>query len=253
MSKTGEPISTPSQPFPTHVAIIMDGNGRWARKRGLPREEGHRKGVDNVKRIVECARDLDLRYLTLYAFSVENWNRPKTEVNALMHLLESFLKSQARDLVEKQIRFRVLGRIDEMPKRVARLLNETIEQTREFSKWTLSLALNYGSRTEVLDAVQAYTRAVQNGKEDPGQLDWARFSRYLYSSGMPDPDLVIRTSGEHRVSNFLLLQSAYAEYVFSPDYWPDFGPEAFRSAIEAYCHRERRFGLTGDQIQSHSS
>ncbi|MEX0325920.1 MAG: polyprenyl diphosphate synthase, partial [Puniceicoccaceae bacterium] len=198
--------------LPRHVAIIMDGNGRWARQRGLPREEGHRQGVENVKRIVECAREMDLRYLTLYAFSVENWNRPKLEVKALMRLLESFLKSQAKDLVEKEIRFRVAGRLDEMPPKVARLLRETIEKTAGFEKWTLTLALTYGSRTEALDAVSAYSKAVLNGDEDPDQLDWDTFRNYLYTTEMPDPDLVIRTSGEHRVSNFLLLQSAYAEY-----------------------------------------
>lgn len=242
----------PSQdkPLPRHVAVIMDGNGRWAKERGLPREEGHRQGVENVKKIVECARDMDLRYLTLYAFSVENWKRPRHEVNALMRLLESFLKSQAKDLVDKQIRFRVIGRLEDMPKRVAKLLSKTIEETKVFDQWTLTLALNYGSRTELLDAVRAYSLAVQAGKEDPQSLDWDRLRSYLYTAGMPDPDLVIRTSGEHRVSNFLLMQSAYAEYYFASEYWPDFGPASFRKAIEAYCLRERRFGLTGDQIQS---
>jgi undecaprenyl diphosphate synthase len=241
------------KPMPEHVAIIMDGNGRWARARGLPREEGHRQGVENVKKIVECARELDLRYLTLYAFSVENWNRPKHEVSALMRLLESFLKSQAKDLINKQIRFRVIGRLDDMPKRVARLLAKTIEETKDFSNWTLSLALNYGSRTEILDAVKQYTKAVQAGTEDPATLDWERLQSYLYTGHTPDPDLVIRTSGEHRISNFLLLQSAYAEYYFADEFWPDFGPESFRKAIEAYRQRERRFGRTGEQIQSPSS
>jgi undecaprenyl diphosphate synthase len=235
--------------MPRHVAIIMDGNGRWARARNLPREEGHRQGVENVKRIVSCAKEIDLRYLTLYAFSVENWKRPKSEVGALMRLLEQFLKSQARDLKEKEIRLQVVGRLDELPKRVARLLEKTIEETAGFSNWTLSLALNYGSRTEILDAIKAYGKAVQAGGEDPDALDWPVLQKYLYTGAMPDPDLVIRTSGEHRISNFLLLQSAYAEYFFAQEYWPDFGPEAFRAAIEAYRRRERRFGLTGEQIQ----
>jgi undecaprenyl diphosphate synthase len=237
------------KPMPRHVAIIMDGNGRWARARNLPREEGHRQGVENVKRIVSCAKEIDLRYLTLYAFSVENWKRPKTEVGALMRLLEQFLKSQARDLKEKEIRLQVVGRLNELPKRVARLLEKTIEETAGFSNWTLSLALNYGSRTEILDAIKAYGKAVQAGGEDPDALDWPVLQKYLYTGAMPDPDLVIRTSGEHRISNFLLLQSAYAEYFFAKEYWPDFGPEAFRAAIEAYRRRERRFGLTGEQIQ----
>ncbi len=238
--------------IPRHVAIIMDGNGRWARLRGMPREEGHRQGVENVKRIVECAKELDINYLTLYAFSVENWNRPRIEINALMRLLESFLKSQKRDLLEKQIRFRVAGRLDEMPKRVARLLHETIEETREFDRWNLTLALNYGSRTEILDAVRRYSESVREGREDPDQLDWTRFSRYLYTADLPDPDLVIRTSGEHRVSNFLLMQSAYAEYYFASEFWPDFGPDCFRRAIEAYAGRERRFGRTGEQLKNKS-
>lgn len=231
-----------------HVAIIMDGNGRWAKARGLRREDGHRHGVDNVKRIVEAARDLDLRYLTLYAFSVENWQRPAHEVNALMHLLEHFLQSQADQLVEKQIRFKVIGRLDEMPSKVAKLLRRTMDATAGFHRWTLALALNYGSRTEILDAMQHYARAVQQGREDPTHLNWATLSRYLYTAELPDPDLVIRTSGEQRVSNFLLLQSAYAEYIFVDEYWPDFGPEAFKAAIAAYYRRERRFGRTGEQL-----
>jgi undecaprenyl diphosphate synthase len=240
----------PSQrKLPEHVAIIMDGNGRWARERGKPREEGHRQGVENVKRIVEFAKEIDLHYLTLYAFSVENWNRPKLEVNALMRLLESFLKSQKKELIEKQICFRVVGRLDEMPKRVGKLLKETIEATASFSEWNLTLALNYGSRTEILDAVKAYSDAATNGREDPENLDWDIFRNYLYSGSMPDPDLVIRTSGEHRISNFLLMQSAYAEYFFADEYWPDFGPEVFRKALDCYMRRERRFGLTGEQIK----
>jgi len=215
----------------------------------MPREEGHRQGVENVKRIVECARELDIHYLTLYAFSVENWNRPRIEVNALMRLLENFLKSQQKELIEKEIRFRVAGRIEEMPKRVGRLLKDTIETTAHFTRWNLTLALNYGSRTEVLDAVRHYLDQVRAGRENPSELDWDRFSRYLYTSGLPDPDLVIRTSGEHRISNFLLMQSAYAEYYFAPEFWPDFGPECFRRAVEAYAGRERRFGLTGEQLK----
>lgn len=249
MSPSKSQSPTELKPMPRHVAIIMDGNGRWAKARGLPREEGHRQGVENVKRIVQCAREVDLRYLTLYAFSVENWKRPKSEVNALMRLLDSFLKSQMKDLIEKQIRLRIVGRLDDMPKRVARRLRETIERTREFENWTLCLALNYGSRTEILDAIQSYAKAVQDGREDPDALDWSILQNYLYTGSMPDPDLVIRTSGEQRISNFLLLQSAYAEYYFSDAYWPDFGPDAFREAIDAYRRRERRFGLTGEQLK----
>lgn len=235
---------------PNHIAIIMDGNGRWARSRGLPREEGHRKGVDNVKRIVEAAKEFDIRYLTLYAFSVENWKRPKPEVNALMGLLENFLNSQSKSLIEKEICFRVVGRLHDMPKQIARQLEQTIEETSKFKNWTLTLALNYGSRTEIIDAVKAYAKQAILNNEDPDKLDWEQFRPYLYTDSLPDPDLVIRTSGEHRLSNFLLLQSAYAEYYFANEFWPDFGPEAFRKAIETYQSRERRFGLTGEQVQS---
>ncbi len=241
--------STDFADFPRHVAIIMDGNGRWAKERGMPREEGHRQGVENVKRVVECARDMDLEYLTLYAFSVENWNRPKLEVNALMRLLESFLKSQTKDLMEKEIRFRVAGRLEELPKRVRKRLEDTIVKTAGFSRWNLTLALNYGSRTELLDAVKNYSKAVVAGEQDPENLDWNILSQFLYTHDIPDPDLVIRTSGEFRISNFLLLQSAYAEYFFAEENWPDFGPDAFKAAIHSYMKRERRFGMTSDQVK----
>lgn len=245
--------STQERTAPAHVAIIMDGNGRWAKFRGLPREEGHRQGVENVKKIVEAARDLNLRYLTLYAFSVENWKRPKFEINALMRLLDQFLKEQAKELVEKEIKFRVIGRFHELPENVVKRLRETIEATRHFSRWNLTLALNYGSRTEMLDAVRNYTEAVQSGQEQAENLNWENLARYFYDPTLPDPDLVIRTSGEHRISNFLLMQSAYSEYFFAPEYWPDFGPEAFQKAILDYSRRERRFGKTGDQIHTTTS
>ncbi len=233
----------------SHVAVIMDGNGRWAGARGLPRNEGHRQGVENVKSIIKAAKEADLSCLTLFAFSAENWNRPRTEVSALMRLLEHYLKEQAKVLREQKIRLRVLGRTHELPSRVAKLLRRTEEATADYTERTLALALNYGSRTEVVDAMKAYAEAVARGEADPASLDWAEASRYLYSAGLPDPDLVIRTSGEHRVSNFLLLQSAYAEYYFSPKYWPDFGPEDFYAALMDYARRERRFGKTGEQIR----
>lgn len=231
----------------------MDGNGRWAKARGLPRNEGHREGVRNVERIVKAARDADLRYLTLYAFSVENWNRPRLEVEGLMRLLESFLKRQRTQLVEQGIRFRVLGRLEGLPPRVTKLLRQTIEETAGYERWTLSLCLNYGARTELLDAMQNWGKAVQRGEETPGDLDWTKLASYLYTRDMPDPDLVIRTSGEHRVSNFLLLQSAYAEYYFSPRYWPEFDADCFQEALASYGRRQRRFGLTGEQVNAGSA
>jgi len=250
MTEKPDFVRTNPQSLPAHVAIIMDGNGRWARSRGLPREEGHRQGVENVRRIMAKARELEVKYLTLFAFSVENWHRPKSEVGALMRLLESFLKARARELMEKGIRLRVLGRLEEMPPRIARLVEKVVADTASFDQWHLSLALNYGSRTELIDAVKACAEAVRMGTEDPDTLTFDSFRKYLYTSDLPDPDMVIRTSGEHRVSNFLLLQSAYAEYYFAEDYWPDFGPEAFETALRAYSRRERRFGLTAEQIQS---
>lgn len=243
-----EPV-IPKMPDPRHVAIIMDGNGRWAQQQGLSRNEGHRAGVENVKRIVECARDQDLRYLTLYAFSVENWNRPRPEVEGLMRLLHRFLKEQSREFIDKGIRLKVLGRIEDLPSKVRKLLEEVVDATGRFDQWTLCLALNYGSRTEIVDAVKAYTRAIKSGSEKVEQLDWDGFSKYLHTADIPDPDLVIRTSGEFRVSNFLLLQSAYAEYYFAKEFWPDFGPDNFRAAIEAYRKRERRFGKIHEQLQ----
>lgn len=237
---------------PQHVAIIMDGNGRWACQRGLPRIEGHRKGVDNVRDVAETARDLGIRYLTLYAFSVENWKRPATEIDALMDLLYFFLRRHLKDMLKNKIRFRVIGRKDELPTRVRKPLDEAIRKTAEFTEHNLTLALNYGARTEMIDAFKGYAAAVQAGETDPSRLDWQEVSRYLYTSDIPDPDLVIRTSGESRISNFLLMQSAYAEFFFSTVYWPDFKRPQFIEAIEAYKRRERRFGKTGEQLHTDS-
>jgi len=232
-----------------HVAIIMDGNGRWARQRGLPRIEGHRRGVDNVREIMKAARDANLEHLTLFAFSVENWQRPADEIESLMDLLEMFLKRNLKDLLKHEIRLNVIGRPEELPERVQAPLREALEKTRQFNDRQLNVALNYGSRTEVLDAVRAYAEAVAEGREDPRRLDWPHFERYLYTHGIPDPDLLIRTSGESRVSNFLLMQCAYSELYFSPVFWPEFGREHFLQAIDSYRQRERRFGKTGEQLQ----
>jgi len=244
-------VSSENQPAgPAHVAIIMDGNGRWAQARGLRREEGHRQGVEQVTKIVRAAKTHDLRHLTLYAFSVENWKRPRLEVEALMRLLEHFLREQEAELMRQQIRLRVLGRVDELPNRIAKKLRAVEAKTADFAQWSLNLALNYGSRTELLDAVNAYAEAHRAGTA-PGPLqEWSDFSRYLYTHDIPDPDLVIRTSGEQRVSNFLLLQSAYAEYVFSPKCWPEFEPTDFAAALAEYQGRERRYGATSAQLAS---
>jgi undecaprenyl diphosphate synthase len=232
------------------VAIIMDGNGRWARKRALPRLAGHRAGVKNVQRILPCAREFSLTHLTLYAFSCENWNRPPEEVNALMNLLEDYLDSQAETLHKNRIRLRTIGQTQELPEKVAHKLQSTIEATAHYESWTLVLALNYGSRREITEGVKRYCHAVEEGREDLGKLDYQGFAKYLDTADIPDPDLIIRTSGETRLSNFLLLQSAYAELYFSKASWPDFDPGEFRAALEDYARRERRYGKTGDQIRS---
>ena len=234
---------------PEHVAIIMDGNGRWAVNRGLPRIEGHRRGVQNVRGIVECAGNIGIRYLTLYAFSVENWQRPSSEINALMLLLERFLNRELATLQKNRVRLRTIGRTDRLPQKVRLALDEVIQKTSQFSGQTLVLALNYGARDEVIDAVKSYAAAVREGKAEVDKLDWPAFSRYLSTAGLPDPDLIIRTSGENRLSNFLLLQSAYAEMFFTPILWPDFGPDDFRAAVDFYWNRERRFGKTGAQVR----
>ena len=227
----------------------MDGNGRWAKQRGLPRIEGHRRGVDTVRRIVEAASLTGVRYLTLYAFSVENWKRPAAEVNALMLLLQRFLRSEVDELVEKRVRLHTIGRTDELPAAVRKELDRALQATAQFTEHHLVLALNYGSRTEIADAAAAYAREVAAGREDPAQCSYEKLARHLYTAAIPDPDLVIRTSGESRISNFLLLQGAYAELIFTPVLWPDFSPDDFRSALTEFAGRERRFGATGEQLK----
>ncbi|MBI5690811.1 MAG: isoprenyl transferase [Verrucomicrobia bacterium] len=242
-------MSAPAAQAPAHVAIIMDGNGRWATQRGLPRIEGHRRGVETVRTTTFAARDLGVRMLTLYAFSIENWKRPEEEVGALMGLLELYLKKELDTFVRDRVRLRTIGRTEELPAGVQRVLRTTIEETKGFTDYTLVLALNYGSRTEVVDAARAYAAAVASGREKLNDGSWATFSRYLYTSDMPEPDLVIRTSGETRISNFLLLQAAYAEFVFTPVLWPDFTKSDLAAAIADFNRRERRFGRTSAQLK----
>jgi undecaprenyl diphosphate synthase len=241
-------MAEPSGNVPQHVAIIMDGNGRWAKQRGLPRVEGHRRGVETVRTVTFAARDLGVRMLTLYAFSIENWKRPQEEVGALMGLLEFYLKKELATFVRDRVRFRTIGRTDELPVGVQKLLRQTTEETKHFADYTLVLALNYGARTEIVDAARAYAAAVAAGKEKLNDGSWATFSRYLYTADMPEPDLVIRTSGETRISNFLLMQAAYAEFVFTPVLWPDFTKADLEAAIADFNRRERRFGLTSEQV-----
>lgn len=234
---------------PAHVAIIMDGNGRWAKQRGLPRIEGHRRGVETVRTVIDAAKELGISHLTLYAFSVENWKRPQDEVGALMSLLEYFLKRETATLVKNQIRLVAIGRTQDLPEIVRRQLEAAIAATSHFSEHTLALALNYGSRTEVVDAARAYAAAVASGEIQSDDCSWESFARHLYTADLPDPDLVIRTSGEFRVSNFLLLQAAYSEFVFTPVLWPDFSKADLLAALDTYSKRERRFGQTSEQLK----
>ena len=240
--------STPSS-IPNHVAIIMDGNGRWAKQHGLPRIEGHRRGVDTVRTIIKAGRELGIPYITLYAFSVENWKRPKEEVGALMHLLEFFLKKELSNLIKDKVRILTIGRIQDMPVGVRKQLDKAVEATSKFTKQTVVLALNYGARTEMIDAARAYATSIAAGKAKLNDTSWETFSRYLYTVDIPDPALVIRTSGEMRISNFLLLQAAYAEFVFTPVLWPDFSKNDLAAAVATYAKRERRFGQTSDQLK----
>lgn len=224
----------------------MDGNGRWAKEKGLPRLKGHEEGVQNARRIVSIAQKFGIKYLTLYTFSTENWQRPKQEVAALLNLLKLFLKKYAKELVEKEVRVHVIGKYKEMPKSIASAFDKLIEDTAHFQDYNLVLAINYSSRAEIVEAVKQVIQSGENGEGN--ELDWEKLSKHLYTKDIPDPDLIIRTSGEHRLSNFLLLQGAYSEIYFSSAYWPDFDEAHFNEAIEYYKTRERRFGKTSDQL-----
>jgi len=228
--------------LPKHVAIIMDGNGRWAEKHAFPRVRGHRKGAESVRTIVTLCRKLGIGYLTLYAFSEENWKRPPHEVNALMKLLGSFLKRELKEMKENGIRLNVIGRPEKLPATTRKVLQDTIRATSHGSKMVLTLALSYGGRQEILDAVRTLARKVKTGGMDPADISEDQFSGSLYTSGMPDPDLLIRTSGEYRISNFLLWQISYSEIYITPTLWPDFGEADFLKALSEYQKRDRRFG-----------
>lgn len=248
MSESRSAVSN-TLPPPAHVAIIMDGNGRWARRRGLPRLEGHRRGADAVRAAINGAKAQGIRYLTLYAFSSENWKRPDDEVGGLMNLLEYFLKRETKDLVKNRIRLRTIGRTDALPPAVREQLSAAIAATAQFTEHTLVLALNYGSRSEVTDAVRRLAADAVAGRLAPESIAWENIAAQLDTADIPDPDLVIRTSGETRISNFLLLQAAYAEFIFTPVLWPDFREADLAAAITEYHRRERRFGCTGEQVK----
>lgn len=234
--------------LPKHIAIIMDGNGRWARKRSLPRTEGHRVGIDNIRDIIRAAQDIGLKYITFFAFSTENWKRPKQEVSMLMVSLERFLKKELQDLHERNIRFRAIGRDDPVPKNLQRDLREAEELTRNNTGLTVVLAFNYGSRPEIVDATRKIAQAVMKGDINLAEIDEHLFSKFLYTLDIPDPELLIRTSGEQRISNFLLWQLSYAELYFTKKYWPDFKKTDLIKAIKDFQSRDRRFG----DVKSHN-
>jgi len=228
--------------LPRHVAVIMDGNGRWAKLRHKPRVEGHRAGIASVRDVVETSARLGLQVLTLYAFSVENWKRPQSEVTTLMGLLKRYLRSELDTLLRNNIRFRVIGRMEELPADVQDELRRGMERTAERSGLLFNIALNYGGRTEITDAVRRLATDVAAGRREPGAIDEDTLSSYLYTAGLPDPDLLIRTSGEMRVSNFLLWQIAYAEIWVTDVLWPDFRRKHLLQAVADFQKRERRYG-----------
>jgi len=234
--------------LPRHVAIIMDGNGRWAKKKTMNRIRGHEEGTKSVREIVRTTRELGIPWLTLYAFSEENWKRPRYEIEALMRILKRFLKGELAEMLENGIRLRAIGSIHKLPKDVRDLLQKTIEKTAAGRNLVLTLALSYGGRQELTDAMKKIGRRIKGGEIGVEQIDEQLISESLYESGMPDPDLLIRTSGENRVSNFLLWQIAYTEFYVTPTQWPDFRKKEYLKAIEDYQGRERRFGATGEQL-----
>ena len=234
-----------SENLPKHVAIIMDGNGRWAKKRALNRIRGHEEGAESVRSIVTASREIGISWLTLYAFSEENWRRPKYEIEALMMLLRRFLKDELNEMLGNGIRFQAIGRIDKLSENVRKVLRTTIEKTAKCKDMVLTLALSYGSRQEISHAVQNIAKRIESGHFTPEEITEQTISDSLYTAGMPDPDLLIRTSAEYRLSNFLLWQIAYTEFYFTPTLWPDFRKEEYLKAIEEYQKRERRFGATG--------
>jgi undecaprenyl diphosphate synthase len=234
--------------LPQHVAIIMDGNGRWAKSHGKNRVFGHREGVSTVREITETAAELGVKYLTLYTFSTENWSRPAFEVNALMTLLIDTVRAEINTLMKNNIRLLAIGDIERMPSKTYKALQEGIERTKNNTRMTLVLALNYSAKWEILRGVKRLADKVAQGSIEPDEINEQMFEQTLSTVGIPDPELLIRTSGEHRLSNFLLWQLAYAEFYFTPVLWPDFKKENFYDAILSYQNRERRFGMTSEQI-----
>lgn len=234
--------------LPVHIAIIMDGNGRWAVQKGKDRIYGHKKGVDAVREVIEAAAELGIEYITLYAFSTENWNRPWKEVEALMELMVHSLSTETEKLIKNNIRLQVMGDIDRLSDTVRKSLDETLTRTSQCDGMTLVVALSYSSRWEIIEASKSLARMVKEGTLDPDNIDHKMFESLLTTRGIPDPEVLVRTSGEIRISNFLLWQIAYSELYFTNTLWPDFGKEDLYMAIIDYQKRERRFGKTSQQV-----
>ena len=242
-AETGD-VATLRSP-PRHVAIIMDGNGRWAKARGLPRALGHKEGVEALRRTVEACRDLGVAHLTVFSFSTENWNRPQTEIDALFDLLRIFVRRDLARLHKDGVRIRIVGSRDGLSDEIIGLIDEAIEKTRDNTRLTLNIAFNYGGRGEIVAAMQAIAREIEAGRLKASDVNEALIARMLWTADSPDPDLVIRTSGEYRLSNFLLWSGAYAELMFMDLWWPDFTRESLEKAIDAFRRRDRRFGGLG--------
>ncbi len=247
IGRSGKIISK-NKDLPRHIAIIMDGNGRWAKKRGLPRIEGHRNGIKSVREIVEACGELGIKILTLYTFSTENWRRPRREVSGLMRLLVRTTNNEINDLVEKNVKLIVSGDLSSFPKYARNTVLKAVDKTKDNTGLILNLALGYGGREELIRAVRKIANEVREGKLDPERIDQHKIQENLYTAGLPDPDLLIRTSGEFRVSNFLLWQIAYTEFYITTVLWPDFRKKHLYRAIEDYLGRERRFGKTSEQL-----
>jgi undecaprenyl diphosphate synthase len=230
--------SEPPSSIPQHVGIIMDGNGRWAQEHGLPRIEGHRAGTENIRRVLQACGEFGIKVVTIYAFSTENWYRPREEVRGLMGILERVLETEVRNMHEQGVKLRHIGELQGLPENLRAAVVDAIELTKNNDRLTLNVAFNYGGRSEIVRAV----RRLLEEQVRPEEVDEGLLGRYLYTAGLPDPDLIIRTGGEMRLSNFLIWQSAYAEYYSTPTFWPDFDKEELDKALHAYAQRERRFG-----------
>jgi undecaprenyl diphosphate synthase len=236
--------------LPRHLAIIMDGNGRWAEQRSLDRVAGHRQGSESVRNVVRACREIGISYLTLFAFSSENWSRPQSEVEALMTLLKDYLVAELREMLDNGIRLLAIGDLSRLPKEVVSALNETMKLTAAATGMTLTLALSYGGRDDIIQAIRRIVANSRDGNLTPGDINEGLFSKYLWTANLPDPDLLIRTSGEVRISNFFLWQLAYTEIYVTSTLWPDFKKEDLIQALLSYQDRERRFGLTSEQIKT---